>query len=72
VTIHGHDFYLGLWDTKASKVEYDRIISEWLTAGRQLPPSLCGESDLTVVEVLARYKRFAVQHTVRMAFELTN
>ena len=61
VTIQGHDFYLGPWNTKGSKVEYDRIISEWLAAGRQLPPT--GEAgDLTVVEVLARYKRFAVQH----------
>ncbi|MGD0899975.1 MAG: hypothetical protein ABR915_19245 [Thermoguttaceae bacterium] len=37
VSIQGHDFYLGPWNSKASKVEYDRIISEWLAAGRQLP-----------------------------------
>ena len=59
VTIQGHDSYLGPWNSKASKVEYDRIISEWLAAGRQLPR---GEGDLTVVEVLARYKKFATQH----------
>lgn len=38
VTVQGRDFYLGPWNSKASKIEYDRIISEWLAAGRQLPP----------------------------------
>ena len=37
VTIRGQDFYLGPWNTKASHTEYDRIIAEYLTAGRQLP-----------------------------------
>jgi len=61
VSIQGHDFYLGPWNSKASKVEYDRIISEWLAAGRQLPMAGDG-GDLTIVEMLARYKKFAVQH----------
>ena len=26
VTIGGHDHYLGPWDSKASKVAYDRLI----------------------------------------------
>ena len=62
VSIQGHDFYLGPWNTKGSKVEYDRIICEWLAAGRQLPAANGEASDLTIVEVLARYKKFAVQH----------
>ena len=62
VTIQGHDFYLGPWDSKASKVEYDRIISEWLAGGRRLSPEWGVTDDLTVVEVLARYKNFATQH----------
>jgi integrase len=62
VTIQGRDFYLGPWNTKASKIEYDRIISEWLAAGRQLPTANSETSDLTIVEVLARYKHFALQH----------
>jgi len=61
VSIQDHDFYLGPWNSKASKVEYDRIISEWLAAGHQLPMAGDG-GDLTVVEMLARYKKFAVQH----------
>ena len=62
VTIQGHDFYLGPWNSKGSKVEYDRIISEWLAAGRQLPATNGEASDLTIVELLARYKKFAQRH----------
>ena len=60
VTIQGHDFYLGPWNSKASRVEYDRIIAEYLAAGRQFPMRGQEASDLTVVGMLARYKRFAV------------
>jgi integrase len=59
VTIQGQDFYLGPWNSKASRVEYDRIIAEYLAAGRQLPVKVSETSDLTIVEVLARYKQFA-------------
>ena len=33
-TINGKDHYLGPYGTKASKIEYDRLIGEWLAAGR--------------------------------------
>jgi integrase len=38
VTLSGKDRYLGKYGTKASKSEYDRLIAEWLNAGRQLLP----------------------------------
>src|SRR5687768_17499582 len=60
VTIGGRDHYLGLWRSKASRIEYDRLIGEWLAAGR--PPSgLAPLNDLTVAELLLRYWRFAKQ-----------
>ena len=37
VTIDGQDFYLGPYKSKASYVEYDRLINEWLAGGRRLP-----------------------------------
>ena len=40
VRLSGKDFYLGPHGTKASKLEYDRLIGEWLANGRQLPKSL--------------------------------
>jgi integrase len=61
VTIAGRDHYLGPWRSKASKIEYDRLIGEWLAAGR--PSSgLVTTDDLTVTELLLRYWRFAQQH----------
>jgi integrase len=59
VTIQGQDFYLGPWNTKASRVEYDRVIAEYLAAGRQLPAKGGEAADLTLVEILARYKKYA-------------
>ena len=54
VTISGKDHYLGPHGTKASKILYDRLILEWLAAGRpmaqQAPPS-----EITVKEVLAKW-----------------
>ena len=35
VTLSGQDFYLGPYGTKASKLEYDRLIAEWLASGRR-------------------------------------
>lgn len=34
VTLGGRDFYLGPHGTEVSKQEYDRLIAEWLAAGR--------------------------------------
>jgi integrase len=57
VTLNGKDFYLGKWGTKARRTEYDRLIQEWLVAGRHLPSSEA--SDLTVAELALRYWKFA-------------
>ena len=58
VTLYGKDFYLGPHGSKASKAEYDRLVGEWIAAGRpSRPPSQT--SDITVVELAAAYKRFA-------------
>ncbi len=58
VSIEGRDFYLGLYRSKASRVEYDSIIGEWLAAGRQLPKHY-SVNEITTSEVLARYWAFA-------------
>ncbi|MFN0020131.1 MAG: hypothetical protein ACKVP0_17865 [Pirellulaceae bacterium] len=33
-TLNSKDFYLGPWNSKASRVEYDRPISEWTASWR--------------------------------------
>ena len=55
VTIGGKDIYLGPYGTKASKAEYDRVIAEWLVAGRQSTSSGAGALELTVAEVVDRF-----------------
>ncbi len=37
VTLNGHDRYLGVHNSHASKIEYDRLVHEWLANGRRLP-----------------------------------
>ena len=51
VTLSGKDFYLGSYDSAVSRVEYDRLVAEWLVSGRTLPPDPEEESGLTVDEV---------------------
>lgn len=62
VTLNGRDIYLGAWNTKQSRAEYDRLIGEWLAAGRCLPKP---ETDLTIAELALRYLRFADGYYVK-------
>jgi integrase len=61
VSLNGRDFYLGPWGTKASRLEYDRLIGEWLQHGRQLQPDAENEG-LTIVELIAPYLHFAERY----------
>lgn len=61
VTLNGRDVYLGPFGTAASRIEYDRVIAEWLTHGRVLDPKGNGH-DMTVVELIARYRGFTENH----------
>jgi hypothetical protein len=61
VSINGRDHYLGPHGTKASKLEYDRLITEWLSSGRS--HSFGSPSPaLTVVELLADYLKYAAKY----------
>ncbi len=64
VTIDGVDFYLGPYKSKASYLEYDRIVNEWLANGRRLA-SPDTERSITMVEVIAAYRRFAKTYYVK-------
>jgi integrase len=58
VTLNGRDYYLGPHGTKASRLEYDRLISEWLATGRSSSHGASGQN-ITVVEIIADYVKFA-------------
>ncbi|WP_182870888.1 tyrosine-type recombinase/integrase [Rhodopirellula sp. JC639] len=64
VTLAGRDHYLGPWKSKASLIEYDRLVGEWLAAGR---PARSVQEDLgiTVSEVCLRYWKFAKGYYVK-------
>jgi integrase len=59
VTLNGKDLYLGRYGTAGSKAEYDRVISEWLAAGRQLPQQ---GGYLTVNEIMVAYMGHAKKY----------
>jgi integrase len=66
VTIGGRDVYLGKHDTPESRAEYDRLIAEWLAAGRR--PMLADEgpgADLTINEMLLAYLNHADTYYVK-------
>lgn len=52
VTLSGKEHYLGPHGTKASKLEFDRLIAEWLQSGRS--PLAVDACDVTVVEICAK------------------
>lgn len=57
VTLGGKDFYCGKFGSPESRREYDRVVGEWLAAGR---PQVVGTAHrLTMAELLVRYMRFA-------------
>jgi len=58
VTINGRDHYLGPHGTRASKLEYDRLITEWLSSGRSTSYGL-PEHVISVVELIVAYLEYA-------------
>jgi hypothetical protein len=60
VAINGKCHYLGLYGSKASKLEYDRLVNQWLVSGRD---SRFGVSDddsgeITVTELINKFRLY--------------
>ena len=56
VDICGHVHHLGRYNSKASHIEYDRLIAEWLAAGRpSTEAQLNQDIQTTVIELIAAY-----------------
>ncbi len=58
VTLAGRDHYLGQHGTRVSRLEYDRLITEWLASGR-LPSFGSSQGELSVAELLVAFLRHA-------------
>src|SRR5262245_11741276 len=54
------DVLLWKYNTAASRREYERVVAEWLAAGRRLPQSRSG--DLTVNELIGAFWPHVEQH----------
>jgi integrase len=55
------DVLLGTYRSKESKAEYERVINEWLTAGRRIQQAKAA-ADLTVNELLVAYWQHASEY----------
>lgn len=64
VILGGTDHYLGAHGSPDSRAEYDRLIAEWLAAGRGRPKAADGPSpgDPSVSEVLLAFLKYAATH----------
>lgn len=59
VTLESRDIYLGKYGAAVSRAEYDRIITEWIAAGRQMPTD---RETVTIGEVVAAFRRHALSY----------
>jgi integrase len=59
VRLNGRDFYLGKYGSPESRQEYNRLVAEWLSHGRQIRPSTTAmgavAGGITLAEVCLRY-----------------
>ena len=64
VNLSGKDFYLGPHGTKSSKLEYDRLIGEWLANGRRMLVPV-DDHPITIMQLSADYLRFCKTYYVK-------
>ncbi|MCE9555999.1 MAG: site-specific integrase [Planctomycetes bacterium] len=59
VTLSGRDLYLGRYNSKHSRAEYNRLVGEWIANGCEMPQEA---DNITIVEMLAKWWIHAKQH----------
>jgi len=64
IKLGGQDIYLGPYGTKASRLEYDRVVTEWLANGRSFVPA-SDVADQTINEIALKYLEFARNYYVK-------
>src|SRR5688572_20081640 len=64
VTLNGKRKYLGDWNTQASRDEYDRLVGEWIAAGRVGVASNgdAGADGITVTILVAEFWEHAQRY----------
>ena len=67
VTLRGRDVYLGPHGTKISRLEYDRVVAEWLANGRT--PGTRAASEVTIEGLLAAIWLYARDYYTRRKYK---
>jgi len=62
VELNGQRFYLGKYNSRASRQKYHQLLAEWDSNGQQLPVS---PEQITIVELVARYWKYAQGYYVK-------
>jgi hypothetical protein len=61
VTLNGGDHSRGPWGSKQAKVEFQRLVGEWLASGGA--PRVTDRNAITVAELVLAYRRFAREYS---------
>lgn len=72
VTLDGRDFYLGPYDSEASRREYDRLVGIWQANGRRLPAVSAEHAETSINEIILAFMRHAKTHYRRPDGTVTN
>ena len=72
VTLDGRDFYLGPYDSEASRREYDRLVGIWQANGRRLPAASAEYAETSINEIILAFMRHAKTHYRRPDGTVTN
>lgn len=64
VELSGRRIYLGRHDLPEAQQKYHRLVAEWLANGRQLPAA-SDSDELTIIELVALYWKFAEGYYVQ-------
>jgi len=65
IELDGRRFYLGKYGSKASKVEYERRLGEYLSNNRKLPPTRTNGSEISIQELMISFLEWAEGYYVK-------
>lgn len=59
VTLNGQTHYLGPYGSKASRIQYDRLVSQWLASDRSPMFGVPNDDEpITVVQIIRQYRKW--------------
>ena len=64
VTLNGRDIYVGVYGSKVSRLEYDRLVAEWLAHDRRLPGQVGGGDGIMGLEL--KFKTASTAQALRL------